>query len=139
MPISSDTTGSYAPIPDAETSGQGTRLGSAADAGPPGSPPYELEPDSVEVEPHRGIMIMVLGIMSFFTVGIVLGPIAWIMGNTDMRKIRAGVMDKEGEGMTEAGRVCGMVATLLWLAAVGLVFAKIFCFWGLLLLIFMPR
>ena len=40
--------------------------------------------------PHRGTTIMVLGILSLFVVGIILGPIAWVMGNNDLREIRAG-------------------------------------------------
>jgi hypothetical protein len=33
-----------------------------------------------------------------------IGIPAWIMGNTDMRKIREGTMDPEGESTTQAGR-----------------------------------
>jgi predicted Zn finger-like uncharacterized protein len=73
-------------------------------------------------QPHRGTLILVLGILALVTgiVGLILGPIAWVMGNTDMTEIRNGRMDPEGEGMTNAGRICGMIATLLhalWLLA----------------------
>ncbi len=63
--------------------------------------------------PHRGSTIMVLGILSLAVAGIILGPIAWIMGNNDMKEIRAGRMDPEGESNTNTGRICGMIATLL--------------------------
>jgi predicted Zn finger-like uncharacterized protein len=68
--------------------------------------------------PHRGSMILTLGILSFFFFPIILGPMAWIMGNTDLAEMRAGRMDREGEGSTNAGRVCGMIATLLWVGGV---------------------
>lgn len=63
--------------------------------------------------PHRGGMILAFGIIAFFFLPFVFGPMAWIMGNGDLREIRAGRMDPEGEGMTNAGRICGMVATLI--------------------------
>ncbi len=71
------------------------------------------------LQPHRGGTIMVLGILSFFVAGLILGPIAWVMGNADLKEIRAGRMDPEGESQTNTGRVCGMISTILHL--VGLV------------------
>jgi hypothetical protein len=82
---------------------------------PPRRPPL---PTTVrrDCEPHRGNVILVLGIFSlvflpcaYILVGIVLGAIAWVMGNRDIKKIRAGTMDPEGEGVTNAGRICGIV------------------------------
>jgi hypothetical protein len=69
--------------------------------------------------PHRGNAVLALGIVSLFTVPIILGPIAWVMGGHDLKQMRAGVMDSAGEGATNAGRICGMIATLL--SAVSLV------------------
>ncbi len=63
--------------------------------------------------PHRGTLIMTLGILSLVVAPIILGPIAWVMGNNDLKEIRAGRMDPEGEGSTNAGRICGMIATIL--------------------------
>src|SRR5262249_40875643 len=66
------------------------------------------------VKPHRGVLILVLGILSIVgCCGLILGPIAWIMGDTDLREIREGRMDREGEGMTSAGRICGIIGTCL--------------------------
>ncbi len=71
-----------------------------------------------DYEPHRGTTILVLGILGlvlnfFLLCGLVLGPIAWVMGNSDLREMRAGRMDPEGEGTTNAGRICGIIATIL--------------------------
>ena len=64
--------------------------------------------------PHRGTIILVLGILSLVTgFGFILGPIAWVMGNADMREIRAGRMDPEGEGTVNGGRICGIIGTIL--------------------------
>lgn len=65
------------------------------------------------MKPHRGVMILVLGILSFFVCGPVMGPIAWYLGNIDLKEMAAGTMDKQGEGMTKAGKICGMIATIL--------------------------
>jgi len=75
------------------------------------------EPDR-HVEPHRGQMILILGILSLFVANLILGPIAWIMGSNDLKKMRAGQMDRSGESNTNTGRICGMIGTLL--GAVGI-------------------
>jgi len=67
------------------------------------------------VKPHRGVLILVLGILSIVLgcVGVILGPIAWLMGDADLREIREGHMDREGEGLTSAGRICGIIGTCI--------------------------
>jgi len=54
---------------------------------------------------------LVLGILgiNFFPLGIA----AWVMGNNDLHEMNAGRMDESGRGMTSAGRVCGIIGTLL--------------------------
>ncbi len=71
-------------------------------------------------EPHRGTMVLVLGIISLVCltiscvpVGAILGLAAWIMGQRDLRKIRKGDMDPAGEGTTQAGWICGIIGTVL--------------------------
>ena len=82
--------------------------------------------------PHRGGLILAFGIMAIVVFPI-FGPFAWIMGNTDLREIRDGRMDPEGEGMTQTGRILGMVATII--AAVSIIgtlgFFGCFCCFGL--------
>jgi predicted Zn finger-like uncharacterized protein len=71
-----------------------------------------------DMEPHRGTLILVLGILSLTGLGILTGIPAWIMGNADMAKIRAGTMDPEGESNTNIGRILGMVSTIIVLVTV---------------------
>jgi len=73
------------------------------------------------LEPHRGTLILVLGILSLCMANLVLGPIAWILGNEDLKKIRAGKMDPEGESSTSTGRTCGMVGTIIGLVLLAIV------------------
>ncbi len=82
-------------------------------------------------------MIMVLGILSFFIAGLILGPVAWVMGHMDLKKIRNGEMDPEGESQTRTGMICGMIATILHgvilvvtLLVMGLFFGGMCCLGG---------
>ena len=66
------------------------------------------------MQPHRGALILVLGIL-----GIVFGcapvaVVAWVMGRSDLAKIDAGVMDPAGRGTTQAGMILGIVGTVLF-------------------------
>jgi hypothetical protein len=67
-------------------------------------------------------LVALVGGMSFCAPALI-GPVAWALGSWDLREIRAGRMDPEGEGMTRAGQVCGIVASLILL--LGTLF---FCF-----------
>jgi hypothetical protein len=64
------------------------------------------------MKPHRATTILVLGILSLVLCQI-CGIVAWIMGSKDLKEMDAGVMDANGRGMTQAGKICGMVATIL--------------------------
>jgi len=75
------------------------------------------------MEPHRGTLILVFGILS-----IVLCPFfgiaAWLMGNGDLKKMAAGQMDPEGEGQTKAGKICGIIGTVLMI--LGIIFLVVY-------------
>ena len=66
------------------------------------------------VAPHRGVLILVLGIIGIVCC-FITGIIAWVMGNNDLREIDAGRMDPTGRGLTQAGKICGMVGVILWI------------------------
>jgi predicted Zn finger-like uncharacterized protein len=73
-----------------------------------------------DAEPDRGAAVLSLGIISLacltiscWPVGLILGLIAWIMGQTDLRKMKRGDMDSNGEGMTRAGWICGIIGVIL--------------------------
>ena len=75
------------------------------------------------VKPHRGILVLSLGAISLVIAGsfsvnpislpMILGPLAWIMGIVDLRRMRDGHMDRTGEGMTVAGKTCGLISTIV--------------------------
>src|SRR5205809_5827470 len=45
-----------------------------------------------DYEPHRGGMLMAMGIISIFMMQLILGPITWVMANNDLAAMRAGRM-----------------------------------------------
>jgi hypothetical protein len=65
------------------------------------------------MQPHRGTLILILGILSLFCCGIILGPIAFFLGNADLRAMREGRMDPSGEGLTNAGRILGVIGAVI--------------------------
>lgn len=67
------------------------------------------------VEPHRGVLILVLGLVGFLVGCPLFSLMAWVMGNGDLAKMHRGQMDKEGLGLTNAGRVLGMILTIIWM------------------------
>ena len=70
------------------------------------------------MKPHRATLILVLGILGLVTSCFPLGIAAWIMGNKDLKEMDAGVMDPSGRSNTNAGRICGMIATILLIIGV---------------------
>jgi hypothetical protein len=79
-----------------------------------------------DVAPHRGTLILVFGILGLviYPCLTILAPVAWIMGNADIKEIRAGRMDPEGEGTTQAGRILGIIGSVvLMLSIAGILMA----------------
>jgi len=71
-------------------------------------PPQSFSPGML---PHRGTLILVLGILSIVICGF-LGPVAAIMGKGDLAKIDNGTMDPTGRGTTLAGMICGIIGSI---------------------------
>ena len=69
-----------------------------------------VEPQALA--PHRGTLILILGILGIVCC-FICGIIAWVMGNGDLREMAAGRMDPSGEGLTKAGKICGMISVML--------------------------
>jgi hypothetical protein len=76
------------------------------------------------MKPHRGTLILVLGILGL-VVCTPVAIVAWLLGSADLKEMDAGTMDPSGRGNTQAGRVCGIIGTILLIIsiiAVGLFF-----------------
>jgi len=80
------------------------------------------------MKPHRGTLILVLGILSL-VVCSPLGIAAWVMGSGDLKEMDAGTMDPSGRGITQAGKICGIIGTILLI--VGVIIMALFFMLGL--------
>jgi uncharacterized membrane protein YjgN (DUF898 family) len=60
----------------------------------------------------NGTLILVLGILGIIVCQI-LGPVAWIMGNNGMALLNSGQGDESQRGNVNAGRICGIIGTVL--------------------------
>lgn len=72
------------------------------------------------MRPHRGGTILTLGILSLVVCPL-LGIAAWFMGDGDLQRMKTGTMDASGRDITNAGRICGIVATCLFVLQVILI------------------
>lgn len=78
------------------------------------------------MKPHRGTLILILGILGL----VVCGPLAiaaWVMGAGDLKEMDAGTMDPSGRGTTNAGKICGIIGTILLILGL-VIFGIIFAF-----------
>jgi len=82
--------------------------------GQPPVQPVQAYPVGQAMRPHRGTLILVLGILGLVCC-FILGIIAWVMGNGDLREMNMGRMDPSGRGLTQAGKICGMISVILWI------------------------
>ena len=81
---------------------------------------FEERPGTVEagpvppqqMAPHRGTLVLVLGILGIVCC-FICGIVAWVFGNTDLREMDAGRMDPSGRGLTQAGKICGIIGVVL--------------------------
>ena len=75
---------------------------------PAAAPTPTQPPTEQPLKPHRGVVILVLGILGIVCC-FICGIIAWVMGNNDLKEMAAGKMDPTGRGLTQAGKICGIV------------------------------
>ena len=64
------------------------------------------------MKPHHGTLILIFGILGL-VICAPLGIAAWVMGSGDLKQMDSGAMDPSGRSLTNAGRILGMIATIL--------------------------
>ena len=68
--------------------------------------------DTFYPEQSKATTVLVLGILGIVICSI-LAPIAWYMGNEEVRAIDAGRRDPTNRGTANAGRILGIEGTVL--------------------------
>jgi hypothetical protein len=80
--------------------------------------PIQSQPQTQQpLAPHRGTLILVLGILGIVCC-FICGIVAWVMASGDLKEMSAGRMDRSGEGITKAGMICGIVGVVLAIVAI---------------------
>jgi hypothetical protein len=74
-----------------------------------------------QAAPDRGGVILAFGILGIACCCFAFGIAAWVMGNHDLHEIDSGRMNPSGRGLTQAGRICGIVSVCLSIALVLLI------------------
>jgi hypothetical protein len=87
------------------------------------------------MEPHRGTLILILGILGLVSCGPFTAIPAWIMGNTDLAKMRNGTMDPSGESLTNIGRILGMIECILTLVSIVILVVMMLLFGGAMFMV----
>jgi hypothetical protein len=68
--------------------------------------------DTFYPEQSRATTVLVLGILGIVICSI-LAPIAWYLGNEEVRAIDAGRRDPTNRSTANAGRILGIIGTVL--------------------------
>jgi hypothetical protein len=68
------------------------------------------------MRPHRATLVLVLALLGF--VFFLCAPIAWVMGEYDLRQMHDGKIDASGEALTNLGRFFGMTVTVIMLVVI---------------------
>lgn len=77
---------------------------------PPGSqPPYGAPPPA----PVNATSILVMGILSFFCFGVILGPLAYVQGTNALKTLDTYGDPTNVRGQVNAGRICGLIGGIL--------------------------
>jgi len=76
------------------------------------TPPPPPAPPAPASASNQAITALVLGILGLVCCSI-LAPVAWYLGHNEGRAIREGRSPAAGEGMAMAGKILGIIGTIL--------------------------
>ena len=98
---------------------------------PPPPYGYPQQPYRPPLDHPQATTVLVLGILGL-VVCQVISPIAWVMGNRVLREIDASGGAYAGRSNVNAGRICGIIGTVLIALSVAalLVFGVLFAVLG---------
>ena len=82
------------------------------------------------VEAHRAQLVLTFAILAFPTLCPVFSILAWSMGQRDLHKMQLGRMDRSGWDLTQAGRILGILFTVVWPAIAGIGFYLLVYQWN---------
>lgn len=81
-------------------------------------------PGQPQSSSNQAITALVLGILGIVCCGL-LAPVAWYLGNQELKAISEGRSAVAGEGLAKAAKILGIIGTILLVFTIVWVF-----FWG---------
>jgi hypothetical protein len=81
--------------------------------------------DQYYPEDSQATTVLVLGILSLVLCQV-LGPFAWVMGNNELAGIDAGRRPPQNRGTAQAGRILGIISTVLMIIGFAFLFVVLF-------------
>jgi mannose/fructose/N-acetylgalactosamine-specific phosphotransferase system component IIC len=99
---------------------------------PPPPPPPPTSPASATAS-SRAVTALVLGVLGIVCCAF-CAPFAWYIGNQEVLAIRAGAAPAAGEGWATAGKILGIIGSVLLLLSLIAAAVWIFAFGGMMIL-----
>lgn len=72
----------------------------------------------------NGVLVLVFGVLGIATC-LPLSIIAWLMGHSELQKMRLGLISYEEEGLVRVGKILGIIGTILMFIIAFFIFAII--------------
>lgn len=109
--------------------------------GPPSSPPPAYQPPAYQPPPYatagaatatvtnsKAVVSLIISLVGLITccLGIVAGPIAFILAGQAEKEIAASGGTQGGQSLAQAGKIIGIIETVLWLGVIVLFFLGVF-------------
>lgn len=74
--------------------------------------PQPSAPPAPSGSSNRATTALVLGIVSVVCCQL-LGPVAWYLGNEELKAVKTGLSPASAEGMAKAGMILGIIGSIL--------------------------
>lgn len=91
---------------------------------PPVPPSFAAPPPAMTPQASRATMAVVMGVLGIICCGF-LAPVAWYLGNEELKHIDARRISETNRGMAQVAKILGIIGTvllglgLLWLMFFG--------------------
>lgn len=85
------------------------------------APPIQASDFVDALAPHRGPLILAMGLIGLLTTCPLFSILAWVMGSNDLEEISRGRMDPTGRQLTKVGKTLGMWISIAWIISAAIV------------------
>lgn len=91
------------------------------------SPTTSAVPSAAKLQ-SDSTLVLVLGIVSLFFGGVILGIPAWVWGNSLIKQAEDARLSPDVVGNAKIGKILGIISTLAWIIGIAIMIALFFMF-----------